>query len=304
MVTVDVAVNGVSGVRSVEGPGEIVSESEGMDGFSQSIEVVVLRQRTAELNELVFVDQDRALGGEEHVAGGQASDREGEGRIVLPAESQVTLKAGRALSRLNNRLRNQSLGKEKPRAVLRTNVRRRDLDMQPGIRLKLHGQLQIGNIISIDTAARPSNGQIRRDPKRRVLHVRRLVPWTDGLRIHGFRIIDVRQQLGALVRVRRHRELRLEGTRHQGSRRDDRGRDACLRVHDGQQGESEDVEDDKHVSGGASHWVFGPAPEAAEGDEDEDEEGVEREEPHSRGSESRLEDRGELDEIAVESHHL
>jgi len=72
MCSVQVSVDWISDVCCVEGGGEVVAQSEAVDTFTQAVEVVVGWQNRDKLDELVFVDEDGAHGGEKDITRGLA----------------------------------------------------------------------------------------------------------------------------------------------------------------------------------------------------------------------------------------
>lgn len=67
MTAIEISVNWVSYVSSVDGGIEIVVEPQTVNTFAKSIEIVVFGQVCLELNELIFVDKCRVFRGEDDV---------------------------------------------------------------------------------------------------------------------------------------------------------------------------------------------------------------------------------------------
>jgi hypothetical protein len=60
--------NGVANIRSKDGSSKVIAQSQAMNPLSKPIEVIVVRKRTDEFYELVFVHEMCVLGREEYVS--------------------------------------------------------------------------------------------------------------------------------------------------------------------------------------------------------------------------------------------
>lgn len=89
MRTVDVSIERIGSVRSVNGGIEHVVELERVHTLPQARDIVALRQLRSKLQKLVFEDYLGVLGGEEDVAGGAPGNFEPEGGLVMPVELEV-----------------------------------------------------------------------------------------------------------------------------------------------------------------------------------------------------------------------
>jgi hypothetical protein len=76
VASIDIAVDRITYVSSVDGCGEIVVEAQTVNTLSEAIQVVVLRQGVDKLNELVFVDEMRAFGREDGITRRLSRDAE------------------------------------------------------------------------------------------------------------------------------------------------------------------------------------------------------------------------------------
>lgn len=89
MTSIDIPINRITYVSSIDGCCEVVVEAKAMDAFTEAIEIVVFGQSIDKLDELILVYQMRALGGEDCISGRSASDREPKRWIVTPSEREV-----------------------------------------------------------------------------------------------------------------------------------------------------------------------------------------------------------------------
>jgi hypothetical protein len=68
MATVEVPVNGIAYVSSVDGRIEVVVQSQPVNTFAEAVEIIVFWQVRDKLDELVLVDECSVLGCEDSVA--------------------------------------------------------------------------------------------------------------------------------------------------------------------------------------------------------------------------------------------
>ena len=71
--------------------GEVVPEPEAVDHLAETVEVVVLGERGAKLNELVLIYDVRALGSEKDVIGGFPDDLKPEAWVIAPGELNIAI---------------------------------------------------------------------------------------------------------------------------------------------------------------------------------------------------------------------
>lgn len=84
MAAVEIAINWVTHVSSVDGSREVVVESKAMNALSQTVEVVVVGKCVDELDKLVLVNELAALGCEDNVSSRLTSDGEPERWVIAP----------------------------------------------------------------------------------------------------------------------------------------------------------------------------------------------------------------------------
>jgi len=96
VTSIEVAVDWIPYVSSVEGGCEVVVQAKTMNTLAQTIEVVIFGQRVDKLNKLVLVDEMGAFGGEKDVTGRLAGYGKPEGWIITPCycEQLVRSKCG------------------------------------------------------------------------------------------------------------------------------------------------------------------------------------------------------------------
>lgn len=91
VVAIDVSINGVAGIGSEEGRGEVVAQTQSVNSLTHTVEVVVLRQLGNELDELVLVDQNASSCVIQDITSRLTDDGEGEARVIAPAELQINV---------------------------------------------------------------------------------------------------------------------------------------------------------------------------------------------------------------------
>lgn len=183
--------------------GEVVSEAESVNGFSEAVEVVVFGQGGAEFEELVFKHEGPSFGGEEGIPIVLPCDGEPEARLVGPRYLQRMISDGKGCVRGR---RHQDFGQEEPRLVLRVHVARLDLKVDAVRRLELDQQRQILNIVPVDVARLSCETQIRREAAGCVLDIRRLVPGTHMLRVDSVGVLDIGKNIHPEISRRRNRK--------------------------------------------------------------------------------------------------
>ena len=89
MASIDVAIDWITHVSSVDGCSEVIVEAKTVNAFTKAVEVVVLGQDVDEFNELVFVNKVGALGGEDNISGRLAGYGKPERWIIAPIECET-----------------------------------------------------------------------------------------------------------------------------------------------------------------------------------------------------------------------
>jgi hypothetical protein len=197
-LTVKVPVQRVSIVSCEHGGSQVIAESESVKSLSQTIEVVVGRQLRDELNKLVLENEYGALGREENIASRLSQDSKAEGRLVRPDELKINVLISlvrNALLRLVDLLRRQDV----PASVFRSDVSRCNFDCQTVGRLVSDGEIEHINVSAVDVASLSGKSQGSCEAVLAVLNIRGLVTRTDALRDFGLGILDVGNQVCAII---------------------------------------------------------------------------------------------------------
>jgi len=84
MTAVQVAVNWVANVRSIDGGSEVVVETETGDTFTKTVEIVVFWQTVYKFNELVLIDELSAFSSEDDISSRVTTDIKPERWLVAP----------------------------------------------------------------------------------------------------------------------------------------------------------------------------------------------------------------------------
>lgn len=84
MTTVQVAVDRITYVSSIDGRSEVVVETKTVNSFTQTVEIIVLWQAVYKLNKLIFINEMGALSCEDDVSGRGALDIEPKRWLVAP----------------------------------------------------------------------------------------------------------------------------------------------------------------------------------------------------------------------------
>lgn len=91
MASVDIAVNRVTHVSSVDGRSEIIVETKTMDAFTETIKIVVLGKSVDKFDKLILVNKVVSFGSEYNISSGAAGHREPEGWIITPVKCKVEI---------------------------------------------------------------------------------------------------------------------------------------------------------------------------------------------------------------------
>ena len=84
MTAVQVAVNWVTNVRSIDGGSEVAVETETGDTLTKTVEIVVFWQTVDKFNELVLIDELGALSSEDDISSGVTTDIKPKRWLVAP----------------------------------------------------------------------------------------------------------------------------------------------------------------------------------------------------------------------------
>lgn len=84
MATVQVAVDRITYVSSVDGRSEVVVKTKTVNSFTQTVKVVVLWQAVYKFNKLIFVNEMGALSCEDDVSSRGALDIEPKRWLISP----------------------------------------------------------------------------------------------------------------------------------------------------------------------------------------------------------------------------
>ena len=151
MHTVKIVIDRVAVVSSIEGRRQVVTESDAVQTLAHAIKVVVFRQVRNELDELVLVDKDAALGGKEDITSRLSEYCKRESGFVGPDELKVNVFSGLvwdALLGLVNKVGRQNV----PAGVLRGNMSRLDVYGQTVGRLVGYREIEDINVGTVDIA--------------------------------------------------------------------------------------------------------------------------------------------------------
>lgn len=180
-----------------------------VDVFSKPVDIIVLRNRQyqmtipvckgnsyidhicSQLEELIFVHNDMTVSREKLLSRLRAQHTKLEGRVVSPFKLQTT-RLFRSMS-ITFRLSNDVGAQEMLCTIVVANVFWIDLHIQPILRLILHFQQQVVDVVSKGLAVRTSNRKLCVEAIGAVLDVGRCIPWTI-LRIGGLCVVDCRSQ--------------------------------------------------------------------------------------------------------------
>lgn len=152
MVAVQVVIDRIPDISCPEGSSKVVSHSKAMYHFPHAVEVVILWERTSELDELILEDQLRTSCREEHVSGGLADDGERKCWVVAPNEVEIVVRDRGGCICIDGRLFDKSLWEDEPRAVGGADICGGDFDVETICRLIFDCEIESINVCSIDIA--------------------------------------------------------------------------------------------------------------------------------------------------------
>jgi hypothetical protein len=91
VASINVAIDWVTHVSSVDGGREVVVQAETVYTFTKTIKVVILGQCVDKLDKLILIDEVCAFGGEDDISSGLAGHGEPERRVIAPRERKIEI---------------------------------------------------------------------------------------------------------------------------------------------------------------------------------------------------------------------
>lgn len=91
MTSIDVTIDWVTHVSSVNGGRKVVVQAEAVYTFTKTIEIVVLGQGVDKLDELILIDEVCAFGGEDDISGGLAGYCKPERWVIAPRKRKIEI---------------------------------------------------------------------------------------------------------------------------------------------------------------------------------------------------------------------